>query len=165
MIITRAQPAAVPKKTERKSGLRMALLMDCIAAMPPAAGRRARACITATEKAKKSPAINPHPSAVTNVTVNRKPSTMAIMPPADRCPLYRRFEVFLRHVLVDAKDAHGARHRAIEDHPKKHPSTPPGQRPCWHREEATEDGHMQEDAADQCADGHIDLAVAVPTWL
>src|SRR5262245_9631268 len=86
MIITRAQPAAVPKKTERKSGLRMALLMDCIAAMPPAAGRRARACITATEKAKKSPAINPHPSAVTNVTVNRKPSTIAIMPPADRRP-------------------------------------------------------------------------------
>src|SRR5262249_10529352 len=52
----------------------------------PAAGRRARACITATEKAKKSPAINPHPSAVTNVKVKRKPSTIAIKPPTDRCP-------------------------------------------------------------------------------
>src|SRR5215472_5057461 len=90
MIITRAQPAAVPKKTERKSGLRMAILMDCIAAILPAAGRRARACITATEKAKKSPAINPHPSAVTNVTVNRKSSTIAIKPPTDRCPTPKR---------------------------------------------------------------------------
>ena len=33
----------------------MAILIDCIAAIPSAVGRRARTFITETEKAKKSP--------------------------------------------------------------------------------------------------------------
>jgi hypothetical protein len=45
----------------------MVILIDCIAAIPSAEGRRARAFITEVEKAKKSPPINPHPSAVTSV--------------------------------------------------------------------------------------------------
>ena len=54
----------------------MATLIDCMAAMPSADGRRARAFITETEKAKKSPAINPQPSAATSVMVKSKPSTV-----------------------------------------------------------------------------------------
>src|SRR5262249_21150931 len=41
--------------------------MDCMAAMPCAAGRRARAFIMKAEKAKKTPAISPQPSAVKSV--------------------------------------------------------------------------------------------------
>jgi hypothetical protein len=38
-----------------------------MAEMPALGGRRARALITHTEKAKRNPPINPHPSADTNV--------------------------------------------------------------------------------------------------
>jgi hypothetical protein len=51
--------------------------MDCMAAMPSADGRRARAFITQTEKAKKSPAIKPHPSAATSPKVKSKVSVIA----------------------------------------------------------------------------------------
>src|SRR5262245_19819653 len=74
IIITRTQATAVPKKTARNSGLIIATLMDCMAPIPSADGRRARAFITAAEKAKKSPAINPQPSAATSVMVKVKPS-------------------------------------------------------------------------------------------
>ena len=62
----------------------MALLMACIAAMPSAEGRRARAFMTEIEKAKKSPPINPHPSAVISVNVKSKLSIIW------RAPLGRR---------------------------------------------------------------------------
>jgi hypothetical protein len=45
----------------------MTRLMDCIVAMPSPAGRRARDFITKVENAKKTPAINPLPSAATSV--------------------------------------------------------------------------------------------------
>src|SRR5262245_57090034 len=44
------------------NGLMTTTLMDCMAAMPCAAGRRARAFITKDEKAKKTPPISPQPS-------------------------------------------------------------------------------------------------------
>jgi hypothetical protein len=44
------------------------------------------------------------------------------------------FAAFLEQALVDAADAHGARHRADENHPKQHPGTPPLQRTCWQKE-------------------------------
>src|SRR5262245_29468459 len=49
------------------NGLMTVTLMDCMAAMPCAAGRRARAFITKEEKAKKTPPINPQPSAEKSV--------------------------------------------------------------------------------------------------
>lgn len=61
----------------------MAMLMDCMAAIPSAEVRRARAFITATEKAKKSPPIKPHPSAVIIVTVKSKLSEIDIRPLAN----------------------------------------------------------------------------------
>ena len=77
-MITKTQPAAVPKNTARNTGLIMATLIDYMAAMPWADGRRARALITETEKAKKRPAINPQPSAATSAMEKTKPSTIAI---------------------------------------------------------------------------------------
>ena len=41
---------------------------------------------TSRRRQRQSPALNPHPSAVTHVTGQRKPSTIAIQPPADRYP-------------------------------------------------------------------------------
>jgi hypothetical protein len=41
--------------------------MDCMAAMPAPRGWRAGAFITKAEKAKKTPAISPQPSAAKNV--------------------------------------------------------------------------------------------------
>src|SRR5262245_16283079 len=63
----RTQAAAVPRKAAINNGLITTTLMDCMAAMPCAAGRRARAFITKDEKAKKTPAINPQPSAEKSV--------------------------------------------------------------------------------------------------
>jgi hypothetical protein len=40
-----------------------AMLMDCMAAIPCGAGRRASAVITKVENAKKTPAMRPLPSA------------------------------------------------------------------------------------------------------
>src|SRR5262245_48969559 len=61
------QAAAVPRNAVINNGLITTTLMDCMAAMPCAAGRRARAFITKDEKAKKTPAINPQPSAEKSV--------------------------------------------------------------------------------------------------
>jgi hypothetical protein len=46
--------------------------------MPSAGGRRARPFITETEKAKKSPAISPQPSAVKSVKVKIRLSIVTI---------------------------------------------------------------------------------------
>jgi hypothetical protein len=54
------------------------MLMDCMAAMPSAGGSRPSAFITKAEKAKKTPAINPQPSAVKSVKAKRGLSTVAI---------------------------------------------------------------------------------------
>jgi hypothetical protein len=43
------------------------LLIDCIAEMPCAGANRFSAGITSVEKAKKTPAIRPHPRAVASV--------------------------------------------------------------------------------------------------
>jgi hypothetical protein len=45
------------------------ILIDCIAAIPCAGWSLARALITKTEKAKKTPAINPQPNAVNNFKI------------------------------------------------------------------------------------------------
>jgi hypothetical protein len=48
--------------------------MDCIAAIPCAGGRLARAFIMQAEKAKKNPAISPQPSADKKVRTKSKRS-------------------------------------------------------------------------------------------
>ena len=70
--ITRRQAAAVPRKAPKNQEFTTATLMDCIAAMPSSAGSRANAFITKVEKAKKTPAIVPQPSAVTSVRMEVK---------------------------------------------------------------------------------------------
>src|SRR6187551_1106680 len=85
-IITRTHATAVPSNTVRNSGLITTTLMEFMAAIPSRAGRRARAFITATEKAKKNPAISPQPSAVASVKAKSKLSPVAIKPPADERP-------------------------------------------------------------------------------
>src|SRR5262249_44704843 len=54
---------AVPKNRVKNTGLRIVRLIDCMAAMPVAAGRRPKACMMKAEKAKNSPAIMPAPRA------------------------------------------------------------------------------------------------------
>src|SRR5918994_4888490 len=71
--ISAPQARAVPKSAVIKTGVTAATFMACMAAMPCWAGRRARALITKAEKAKKTPAITPHPRAATNVSANRRP--------------------------------------------------------------------------------------------
>jgi hypothetical protein len=58
-----AQTAATPRNVAKNHGLITATFMDCMAAMPWAGGREARAFITNVENAKKTPAISPQPSA------------------------------------------------------------------------------------------------------
>ena len=70
--ITRRQAATVPRKAPKNQEFTTATLMDCIAAMPSSAGSRASAFITKVEKAKKTPAIVPQPSAVTSVRMEVK---------------------------------------------------------------------------------------------
>ena len=50
-------------KHARNKGLMTTTLIDCIAAIPCAAGSRPRAPMTKVEKAKKMPPIRPEPSA------------------------------------------------------------------------------------------------------
>jgi hypothetical protein len=50
-----------------KAAVTANLLIDCIAAMPCAGGNRFRAGVKSVEKAKKTPAIGPHPRAVVGV--------------------------------------------------------------------------------------------------
>ena len=63
--------SAVPMNTARKTGLRITTLMSCIAFMPCAGGRRARAFITAVENPKKRPATRPEPRAASTVKASR----------------------------------------------------------------------------------------------
>ena len=51
-VVTRTHATAVPRNAVRNTGLITVTLMDCIAAIASLAGRRARAFITQTEKAK-----------------------------------------------------------------------------------------------------------------
>src|SRR5262245_20890579 len=64
----------VPKSANMNKGVIAATLMDCMAAMPWAAGRRPRAGMTNVEKAKKTPPTRPHPSAAAKVTEPNQPS-------------------------------------------------------------------------------------------
>lgn len=57
------QAAAVAKSAIMNNGLIAVMLIDCIAAMPCAGWSRERALITKVEKAKKTPATSPQPSA------------------------------------------------------------------------------------------------------
>ncbi|WP_333127379.1 MULTISPECIES: hypothetical protein [unclassified Microcoleus] len=57
------QAAAVPNSAVINNGLIAVILMACMAAIPCAGWSRARAFITNVEKAKKTPAISPQPSA------------------------------------------------------------------------------------------------------
>jgi hypothetical protein len=50
------------------TGVTAARLIDCIAAIPCGAGSLPSAGMTKLEKAKKTPAANPHPMLVTNVS-------------------------------------------------------------------------------------------------
>jgi hypothetical protein len=61
-MVTKRQTAAVAKSAVINQGLIALILIDCIAAMPWAGSSWARAGITKVEKAKKTPAIIPHPS-------------------------------------------------------------------------------------------------------
>ena len=58
---------AVPNSTAMNSGVIAARLIDCMAAIPSAAGRRASASMTKVEKAKNTPATSPLPRAVASV--------------------------------------------------------------------------------------------------
>jgi hypothetical protein len=58
-------------------GLTAATLMDCIAAMPCAAGSRDRPFMTKLENAKNTPAIDPQPMADTNVRTEKIGSLMS----------------------------------------------------------------------------------------
>jgi hypothetical protein len=82
-IVATMQSTAVPKNVPRNSGLITTTLIDCIAAMPGAAGRRARALITQAEKAKKNPLISPQPRAETNVSTNSRRSIIASAPASE----------------------------------------------------------------------------------
>ncbi len=64
------QSSTVPMKAVRNSGLRIVLLIDCIAAIPAGAGNLPSAVITVTENTKNSPAIRPEPIAAANVRPN-----------------------------------------------------------------------------------------------
>ncbi len=57
------QSSAVPKKTKKKDGVRITVLIDCIAAMPLAGAMRSNAAMMKVEKTKNRPAIRPDPSA------------------------------------------------------------------------------------------------------
>lgn len=80
------QAAAVPKNTPIKDGLITVILMDCMAAMPWGAGCRARAFITKDEKAKKTPAISPQPSAENNFNAKSDWLVIAIKPECGLLP-------------------------------------------------------------------------------
>src|SRR5262249_32710572 len=66
-----AHATAVPTKTPRNDRLSTTTLIDCIAAIPCAAGRRCSAPITKEEKAKKTPAMTPGPRAARRVRTKR----------------------------------------------------------------------------------------------
>ncbi|MEH1803890.1 hypothetical protein [Nostoc sp.] len=84
------------------NGLIAVILMDCMAIMPSFGWSRARAFITKVEKAKKTPATNPQPSAVKSVKGKRKLSTNIIKPPVNYCPTpYSQMVFGLRVIGVD----------------------------------------------------------------
>jgi hypothetical protein len=58
---------AGPNNAVIKGGVTARTFMDCMAAMPWAAGNRASAGITNDEKAKKTPATRPHPMAAARI--------------------------------------------------------------------------------------------------
>src|SRR5262245_6005043 len=82
-VVTRTHATAVPRNAVRNTGLITVTLMDCIAAIASLAGRRARAFITQTEKAKKNPAISPQPSAEKSEKQKHKRPPAAKNPPAE----------------------------------------------------------------------------------
>ena len=51
----------MPKIASMKTGVMAVMLIDCIAAIPCAAGMRASAGMTNVEKAKKTPPTTPQP--------------------------------------------------------------------------------------------------------
>ena len=55
--------------TDRKTGLITTTLIDCIAEMPAACGRRPSAPMTKVENAKKIPATSPEPSAAAKMAM------------------------------------------------------------------------------------------------
>jgi hypothetical protein len=61
------------------AGVTAMRLIDCMAAMPWAGCRRARAFITKLEKAKKTPALSPQPRAVATARAASNPSI--VVPP------------------------------------------------------------------------------------
>ena len=74
-----AQANVVPMKIERNPGFTITTLIDCIAEIPSFEGIRANAFITAIEKTKKVPAINPLPS-IARIASKSKGSNILIHP-------------------------------------------------------------------------------------
>ena len=73
-------------------GVGAAVLIDCMALMALLGGRRPRAFITNTEKAKKTPPTTPQPSAATAVRTGRDRS-IAFAPFSDPTRRWRRCRV------------------------------------------------------------------------
>src|SRR3954452_12151597 len=78
---TATHSAPLPSQASMKDAVITVRLIDCIAATPSGAERRASPPITNDENAKNTPATSPQPSAVTRV---RRSS--AVMPRIERRP-------------------------------------------------------------------------------
>lgn len=78
--------------------------------MPSDGDRRARAFITKAEKAKKTPAISPQPSAAKSVTPNIKSSNVAIIASRGSAPDDRR------DAARNSNDLTNAAARALASH-------------------------------------------------
>src|SRR6478672_278560 len=74
--------APVPSHTSRNAGVGARRLIHCIAAIPAGASARARPSMTNAEKAKKTPALRPQPSAVARVRRSRAPCIAIVAPPS-----------------------------------------------------------------------------------
>ncbi|MCC5645401.1 hypothetical protein LC607_21120 [Nostoc sp. CHAB 5824] len=82
------------------NGLIAVILMDCIAAIPSFGWSRVRAFITKVEKAKKTPATSPQPSAENSFNAKSKLLVVVIKPPVDYRHLRYRKAIFKRHCLA-----------------------------------------------------------------
>lgn len=63
-----------------KAGVMTVTLIEFIAAIPPAAGRRASAGMTKLEKAKNTPPTTPEPIAAMKIKVGRDFAIMSVAP-------------------------------------------------------------------------------------
>src|SRR5689334_15990860 len=114
---TPSDSAAVPNSAVMKARLIAATLIDCIAAMPCAAGRPASPRMTKDENAKKTPATSPVPSAAARVV--RVSGSVFMTPACPRLPgpsmTTTRRNMLDRPDLLDV--ASGAVHTASVDDP------------------------------------------------